>query len=151
MNRIRVLAEAGVGLKPSIEARLNDRQKAALEEAVLKGAVTSGWVCESQQVRIPARCAATVPTALPAGSLTRTTTKKASLSATPTFWGRTILNRTGFLSSPNPSYLFRLPKASPAFGNRHHQQSGGITFLQADYPMLVVCIMHTPLLLVYPP
>lgn len=50
LNRIRVLAEAGVGLKPSIEARLNDRQKAALEEAVLKGAVTSGWVCESQQV-----------------------------------------------------------------------------------------------------
>ena len=50
LNRIRVLAEAGVGLKPSIEARLNDRQKVALEEAVLKGAVTSGWVCESQQV-----------------------------------------------------------------------------------------------------
>ena len=50
LNRIRVLAEAGVGLKPSIEARLNDRQKAALEEAVLKGAVTSGWVCESQVI-----------------------------------------------------------------------------------------------------
>jgi predicted HTH transcriptional regulator len=50
LDRIRVSTQAASGLKPSIEAKLNDRQKAALEEAILSGSVTSGWVCDKQHV-----------------------------------------------------------------------------------------------------
>lgn len=50
LNRIRVSTQAASGLKPSIEAKLNDRQKAALEAAILNGSVTSSWVCDKQHV-----------------------------------------------------------------------------------------------------
>jgi len=50
LDRIRTSTQVVSGLKPSIEAKLNDRQKVALEEAVLHGAVTSRWICEEQHV-----------------------------------------------------------------------------------------------------
>ncbi|MDX8406218.1 MAG: ATP-binding protein [Mariprofundus sp.] len=50
LDRIRVSTESPTGLKASVEAKLNARQKAALEEAILNGSVTSGWICDKQQV-----------------------------------------------------------------------------------------------------
>ncbi|TLS68122.1 DUF4062 domain-containing protein [Mariprofundus erugo] len=47
LDRIRVTAQATSGLKPSIEAKLNDRQKSILEEIVANGSVSTGW-CKKQ-------------------------------------------------------------------------------------------------------
>lgn len=47
LDRIRVSTQAAPGLKPSIEAKLNDRQKSILEEVVTNGSVTTGW-CKKQ-------------------------------------------------------------------------------------------------------
>lgn len=50
LDRIRVPSNAAIGLQPSIDAKLNDRQKRALQEAIINGSVTSGWICDSQHV-----------------------------------------------------------------------------------------------------
>lgn len=47
LDRIRVSTQAALGLKPSIEAKLNDRQKSILAEVVTSGSVTTGW-CKKQ-------------------------------------------------------------------------------------------------------
>ncbi|NTU58612.1 MAG: DUF4062 domain-containing protein [Chlorobiaceae bacterium] len=50
LDRIRTTEKAVQSLKPSVEAKLTDRQKAILKEAVLNGSVTSGWVCKTFNV-----------------------------------------------------------------------------------------------------
>jgi ATP-dependent DNA helicase RecG len=50
LAQLRIPASVSPGISPAIEAKLTDRQKAILEQAVAEGHVTTGWVLSALKV-----------------------------------------------------------------------------------------------------
>lgn len=50
LDRLRLPAGASAGLPPAVEEQLNARQKAALQEVLMSGSVSSGWLVKAKGI-----------------------------------------------------------------------------------------------------